>query len=105
MKDGDEGGGVSTELRSLVVSAGLSPLFSVPATFFLALVTTIWSSGSGSDDMRGVASAFIVTSIFATGVAYVAMLLLGVPSALLALRKRRPTLPAALFVGSVAGIL
>ena len=94
--------------RSLLWAAGLSPLAVIPASVPIAVWSAIESARESTISTSTLVwenlSALAVMSMFGIPTAYVAMLAIGVPAALLARRLNRTWLVAAIIVGGLCGI-
>jgi hypothetical protein len=90
--------------RRVLWSAAVSPLAVVPASIPVAL----WSK-VGARPTTGLVSesldVILITSLYALAFAYAAMLVLGIPAAVLALKFRLVSLPAAVVAGSMTGVV
>jgi hypothetical protein len=96
---------MTDQTRAILVAAALSPLAAIPATIPVALLTLVESKMTGrSESLSGVASAFLVTSSFGVPIAYVCMVVVGLPAAALALRVRSPSFLVAAVVGVLTGL-
>ena len=92
--------------RAILISALLSPLAVVPMTALVGLEALVESQMTrGTETVASLASAFVVTSLFAVAAAYIVMLVIGIPAALLALSAGQPRLTIAIGVGVASGLL
>ena len=96
-----------TAKRAVLRAAIVSPLAVIPASLPWAIWSTLEEGRRANDPLwnhmvQGLSALFVLDA-FAVPAAYLAMLVIGVPAALLALHVGRTPLIAALVVGGLAG--
>jgi hypothetical protein len=96
---------LKADTRSLLMASAIAPLAVVPASFCQAMVAFVFGVFPGDQTMSAALSIVFAMSFFGVPIAYLCMVLVGLPAAAIALRAGYPRLWVAVPFGVVVAEL